>query len=65
MSHPRKIKTLRNKLKMEKLVIVFLQETKCSTKVMKEIRDKVWRGSEIMEIDVHIYERVSNSLVSG
>ena len=38
-NHPRKIKTLARKIKLEKPDILFLQETKCSFETMMKIRD--------------------------
>ena len=50
-NHPRKLKTLGRKIKMEKPDVLYLQETKCSFEKMMRIGLKVWKGSRVMAID--------------
>ena len=50
-NHPRKWKTLARKIKQERSDIIFLQETKCSTKGMEKNRENIWKGSRIMALD--------------
>ena len=42
---------------MEKLGIIFLEETKCSKAELKVIGGKVWRGSEATVVDEKGEER--------
>ena len=51
-SNPRKWKTLNRKIKQENLDILFLQETKSSLEGLEKIRDKIWKGSHLMALDV-------------
>ena len=51
-SNPRKWKTLNKKIKQENSDIIFLQETKCSLEGLEKIRDKIWKGSHLMALDV-------------
>ena len=48
---PLKIHLLKRRIESEKLVIVFLQETKCSEADLKAIGKKVWHTNEVVAID--------------
>ena len=50
-SNPRKWKAINRKLKQEPPDILFLQETKCSFGGLSKIKDKIWKGSQVMAID--------------
>ena len=50
VNNPRKVKTLRNKLRKEKPNVLFLQETKCGSDTLKVIRSKLLCG--ILGIDI-------------
>ena len=50
-SNPKKWKTIKKKIKQENLDILFLQETKCSLEGLEKIRDKIWKGSQLMALD--------------
>ena len=50
-SNPRKWKAINHKLKHESLDILFLQETKCSFGGLAKIKDKIWKGNQVMAID--------------
>ena len=47
-----KWKTLNCKIRQENLDILFLQETKCSSGGLDNIKDKIWKGSHVMATDV-------------
>ena len=49
--NPRKWKTLNQKIKQETPDILFLQETKCSFGGLENIKDKIWKGSNLMALD--------------
>ena len=49
--NPRKWKTLNRKVRQESSDILFLQETKCSFEYMLKIKDKIWKGSQVMATD--------------
>ena len=49
--NPRKWKTLNRKVRQESPDILFLQETKCSFEYMLKIKDKIWKGSQVMATD--------------
>ena len=51
-NHPRKIQTLTRKFKQEIPDILFLQETKCSFDSMQKIGLKIWKGSQVMDVEV-------------
>ena len=51
-NHPRKIRTLARKIKQEKLDILFLQETKCSFESMQQIGQNIWKGYQVMVVEV-------------
>ena len=51
-SNPKKYKTINKKIKQENPNILFLQETKCSLEGLEKIRDKIWKGSHLMALDV-------------
>ena len=46
-----RIHLLKRRIGSEKLVIVFLQETKCSEAELKDVGKKVWHGSEAIAVD--------------
>ena len=50
-NHPRKWKNLARKIKQERLDIIFLQETKCSSEGMGKFRENIWKGSRVMALD--------------
>ena len=50
-SNPKKWKTINKKIKQENPDILFLQETKCSLEGLEKIRDKIWKGSQLMALD--------------
>ena len=50
-SNPRKWKALNRKLKQESPDILFLQETKFSFGILLKIKDRIWKGSQVMAID--------------
>jgi hypothetical protein len=39
---------------MEKPTIVFLQETKCSSEEMEKSTRRIWKGAQVVEIDVEV-----------
>ena len=43
-NHPRK-------MKQEKPDLFFLQETKCNFESLMRIRQRIWKGSSVMEMD--------------
>ena len=47
----RKWKTLNRKVMQEKLDILFLQETKCSLEGLEKIRNRIWKGYQLMALD--------------
>ena len=47
----RKQRLLKKKVKIENLDIIFLQETKCSNKKMKEVCRKFGRRMELLEVE--------------
>ena len=49
--NPRKWKTLNRKIRQESPDILFLQETKCSHGGLEKIKDKIWKGSHVMDND--------------
>jgi exonuclease III len=51
LNSPRKQKILKNKLKMEKPDICFIQETKCTTDKMVQISRKSWNTYNFLDID--------------
>jgi exonuclease III len=51
LNNPRKQKILKNKLKMEKPDICFIQETKCTTKKLLQISRKSWNTYNFLDID--------------
>ena len=50
-NHPRKIKTLGKKLKKEKPMVLFLQETKFKSETLDKVGQRVWKGCKIMVVD--------------
>ena len=50
-SNPRKWKAINRKIKQGSLDIMFLQETKCSFGGLAKIKDKIWKGSQVMAIN--------------
>ena len=51
-SNPMKWKTLNRKIRQENPDILFLQEMKCSLEGLEKIRNKIWKGSHLMALDV-------------
>ena len=49
--HPRKIKTMAKKLKDEKSVILFLQETRCKSETLDKVGQRICKGCKIMVVD--------------
>ena len=47
-----KKRLLRRKIQMDKPTILFLQETKCSSKDLGNFGKRFWKGVEIMALDV-------------
>lgn len=52
LNDPQKIKILNKKIKETNPAIVFLQETKCSTTQIQDLRKRIWEKCEGMGIDV-------------
>ena len=50
-SDPKKWKTLNRKLMQEKTDILFLQEMTCSFEGLEKIRNKIWKGCQLMALD--------------
>lgn len=48
---PRKIRLIKNMIKMEKPQILFLQETKCNNTTLEKILNKGWTGSKEVAVD--------------
>ena len=48
--NPRKWKTLNRKIKQETPDILFLQETKCSFGGLEKIKDKIWKGINLIAL---------------
>ena len=48
-----KIRLLRRNIELEKLGVIFLQETKCSKIELKSIGGKVWKGCEAIAVDAN------------
>ena len=51
-SNPRKWKMLNRKIRQKSPDILFLQETKCCYGVLEKIKDKIWKGSHLVALDV-------------
>ena len=49
--NPRKWKNLNCNIRQESPDILFLQETKCSFEYMLKIKDKIWKGRQVMATD--------------
>jgi len=47
-----KKRLLRRKIEMEKPIILFLQETKCSSEDLGNFGKRFWKGAEVMELDM-------------
>ena len=50
--NPKNWKTLNRKIRQENPDILFVQETKCSLEGLEKIRDKIWKCSHLMALDV-------------
>jgi len=51
LNNLRKQKNLKNKLKMEKPYICFIQETKCTSKKLVQISKANWNSYSVLNID--------------
>ena len=51
MWQPKKWKTLNRKIRLESPDIIFLQEIKCILGGLEKIKDKIWKGSHLMDLD--------------
>lgn len=51
LNSPGKLRMLKNMIKMEKLQICFLQETKCNSSILGNILSKAWPGCQSVAVD--------------
>lgn len=51
LNSPRKGKLLKNLIMEEKPTILFLQETKCNSKILEKIAAKAWPGGLVTVVD--------------
>ena len=49
-SNRRKWKTLNRKVMHEKTYILFLQETKCILEGLEKIKNRIWKGCQLMDL---------------
>ena len=53
INSPRKVKILNLKIGMENVVVMFVQETKCSKQRLMKVGRRVWRNCEVVGIDAY------------